>query len=57
MRYDLIDGATDFIMIDCKNEETEWKDFEAIRTFLIFLQIFTGSVPVWPSFGFQILKI
>ena len=29
MRYDLIDGATDLVMIDCKHDERQWKDFSA----------------------------
>lgn len=46
MRYDIIDGATDLIMIDCKSEFSKWKDFEAHSYFSdILANLFTGAVP------------
>ena len=46
MQYDLIDGATDIIMIDCKNAQSGWKDYSAYAYFEnTFVNTFTHIVP------------
>ena len=46
MQYDIIEGATDVIMVDCMDKRTRWKDYGAHAYFEnTFANTFTRNIP------------